>query len=1188
MMEAFETSFVRRGDVLELETNSKDPSAIKTCSVADFFLDSRDIQPNDEFISPGIIVRQESGEICGYATDDTIMFKHNALHRLYHLVLQNSKLYALDAIGTAYVFSAGESEAQTYDLGRRPIGWCPIPRTDLFVYWTQISFHVFDPEKTEHKSLRGHHSKITAVVSSVSTVVSGDSMGYLCIWYVSNFICHHTISTGHEYIHELILSKNSVFALTEHSLKEYNIQTGTLSRSVPVRANRMISLESGLLLSDGKYLALFVGCVPKMCLKQSHRNLLATDEGDRFFTLSAKGIVEYECQSADWPDELLQWVEEPEFPFRNKWPKTYMDVLAITADLWLPRSLYLDFPKQWFRHEKLRESIWNAVIQNDLDVSYNWLFLTPHIMKQWYQKNISAMLGIVEQDVYNPSAAVILNRIYKHVDIESLKIQKWCWKYHEKIALKGVLTHILQQGSSSMMNHISKQSVTSAAATLLTKKSVKYGLKHNYVAIFIRMLRRKHEQCKMPPNHHMKHIFKMIVSYIYSSLDAARMTTPLEESGHWVPMERPNPSHMGAFIQQRSVNGHIIKIEFHPTLKIHWIPLGSPLSLQLSNEEPIRIWKYYHSDGPNTMLECALTILSKDLWQADTRIKLFKWPTSEIDAFECENMSIRVFGEPMRIIKATYSQEGSKIHTSTGMVIEEEEEVSLSTVTPIWSYYEDQMYHIIPMKLKICSEVVKTKGHRSKVSVMYAKELIEAIHYKTINKEHRHRAPHTISAIVSQMDCFYVGLVTGEILEYESAANFVPIRHFVKHTLPILSMTVNETRLMTICEEEMNVWCLHTGCFLFGAVSHTQYISCMRNCEQTIWTVEKGNEHAYITLWNIFDETVLEHKNIPTTGPILTTEGPTLVTEHKVISLKKEQKEYELEDLNGNILCVTSTINGICGGTTEGIVFMVDEFSGDIQFWSTTTKAEITAVQAMDDQPYVITGTENGDIMIWNIDGKNTDIVAIQKITNARIDHIFFDNMFAAVIHNQHVHILSVVHERCTLAVAAIHKIMSWSVQWKRRLLKETKTLLKPCVETCILQESGVKDAISLLTECTEEYSDRLKWCEKDFIDVLLEAPRTITKLVIKRLASFSGPKVECVICNDEHRADRICYLKTCQHRFHTGCIAELIRKTPEYHHEMQQEYALHVTLKCPTCREPFVDSDVCDDRFLNQHFFHN
>jgi hypothetical protein len=47
----------------------------------------------------------------------------------------------------------------------------------------------------------------------------------------------------------------------------------------------------------------------------------------------------------------------------------------------------------------------------------------------------------------------------------------------------------------------------------------------------------------------------------------------------------------------------------------------------------------------------------------------------------------------------------------------------------------------------------------------------------------------------------------------------------------------------------------------------------------------------------------------------------------------------------------------------------------------------------------------------------------------------------------------------------------------------------------------------------------------------------------------------------------------------------ELIRKTPEYHHEMQQEYALHVTLKCPTCREPFVETDVCEDRFLNQHF---
>ena len=49
-----------------------------------------------------------------------------------------------------------------------------------------------------------------------------------------------------------------------------------------------------------------------------------------------------------------------------------------------------------------------------------------------------------------------------------------------------------------------------------------------------------------------------------------------------------------------------------------------------------------------------------------------------------------------------------------------------------------------------------------------------------------------------------------------------------------------------------------------------------------------------------------------------------------------------------------------------------------------------------------------------------------------------------------------------------------------------------------------------------------------------------------------------------------------------------MIRKVPEYHHEMQEEYALHYNLMCPVCREPFTENDVAEDIFLNQHFFRN
>jgi hypothetical protein len=315
------------------------------------------------------------------------------------------------------------------------------------------------------------------------------------------------------------------------------------------------------------------------------------------------------------------------------------------------------------------------------------------------------------------------------------------------------------------------------------------------------------------------------------------------------------------------------------------------------------------------------------------------------------------------------------------------------------------------------------------------------------------------------------------------------------------------------------------------------------------------------------------------------TDSPAIIMENKVISLKENRREYELDNMIGEITGVCATYNGICGGTDYGIVFVVNEINGDIHNWSNSRQMPITAVAAMDEQPYVVTGTENGEIMILKIDSEYTDIVGINKISPHRIDHIAFDNMFAVIVHRQNIQLLSVVIDRCVLAANVLSKCMAWSHHWKRRLIKETSELLQPTVETCILQSSGVKSAMGLLMEATEEYGDRLKWCNREFIDILLDSDPKLNRLIIKRLASFSGPKLECVICNQSDGLQKICYLKPCQHRFHLGCIMELIRKVPEYHHEMQQEYALHVTLKCPTCREPFVESDVCEDRFLNQHF---
>lgn len=1183
-METFETSFVRIGANIQLEKNSKQSDAIKITILADCFLDSHTLDPSEQFIEPGIIIRQEAGQYTGYATDKTILFTYKAKHILQNIVIENNKLFAYDTQKTVYIYSPNIPEAEKYTLSQQPIGWKPVPQTTSFVYWTQLSLHVYNTKNSKDKMLIGHNSRITALDTSVSTTVSGDSMGNICIWYNSSCLCHHHISTGPDRIQSIIIQHNSVFVLSGTTLKEYNLQTGALGGIKTVIATSMIKLNEYLLLSSESHLALFLNTECITSIKCRHYGLISADEGTRFFLLTNKGVLECEWPNVEWPTEFLDWIQAPEFPFQKQWPKiTSIDILATTADIWIPRTRYLDLPKQWFRHEPLREAIWDTVIANDIDISYNWLFLTPSLLHKWYQKNVTAMLNIIESNDYNHSAPIILNRIYQHISIESPRIQQWCWLHHKEPTLKHINVYIIQQGS--IWAHIATQPVTQTAAIILTTQAVRTGLKNGYVAIFIRMLCKYHEFLPCGPTHHMKQMWNMIITHIYHSLKSDTMSLPLKESGSWLPLDKPRFCHLGAFIQQHNIKGYISKIEFQPELQILWKPRHSDTEMHLSVDEPVHIWTYYHNDGPNTMLECALTILSKEIWQTSVRKKTFKWPKTEIGAKECENISIRVFDEPMRIVSIKWAPGKSQIKTSTGLIIDQHEIVHIESVTPLWSYYEDQLYHIIPIKLKLCSELVQTQHNNSKVSVKYAKELISALQYKVIDKEHQHQIPQTVTAVSKSIDTFFVGLITGEILEYESVANFIPIRHFVKHTEPIKSISTFKTRLLTICKEEMNIWNLHSGHLLFGKQTNMYYIDSIQCDQSTAWVIEKDNEHALIQLWDVFDEHILKTEHLVTSNEIFTTNTPAIVTSQKVISLKNDRQEYKLGPLQGHITCVTETYNGICGGTTDGVVFMVDESTGEIQQWESTTFTGISAVTAMDDQPYVITGTDHGEIMIWNIDSKKTNIISITKFTSARIDHIFFDNIFAAVIQRHNINLVSVVLDRCALTTNAIKKCMSWSETWKRRIIKEASSLLLPCVETCILQNIGVQAAMDLLLDSTDEYKDRMKWCSQDFIDILLEVDPKMNKLVIKRLASFSGPKVECAICNDEHNMDRICYLKPCQHRFHTGCIAQLIQTLPEYHHEMQQEYALHVTLKCPMCREPFVDTDVCDDRFINQFF---
>lgn len=1173
-MESFETSFVRnKQDILITHD-----AGIKTCAFEDYVIASHTIDSNELFIHPGIIIKQENQIISGRRPNGTIVFNYRSSQKLHGFILDTHRLFALDSHSHIHIHSSATTSPEILDISRRPLGWKVIHKTKNIVYWTSISMHAYIPETDQTIHLRAHHARVTAVATNMTTVVSGDSAGHVCIWYVSSWQCHHNLATGPTSCKDICLCPESqVCVLSLDLLRGYDLATGLPTFSVEINAQYLLPIANGILVSDEQRIALFKNGVCYGCFKSKHKKMIEY-VGDRFYICSNTKIIELWLNSIFWPEECLEWIQNPTLPFDKSWTRRYMDVLALSADLWIPRvAKNWEPPKQWFRHEKLRDAIWDTVIATEMEVSYSWRFLTPHIMKKWYQKNIDAILSILISDKFDRRVVHLLHRVFKHVRIENKDIQRWCWHHHDRSSLKPILTYLLAT-DESFLNIAQCYSISPDAIRCLSPIAIKLGLSKGHLSFFIRCLQAFHKQYVTPPSHHMHQIFQQLLTHIYLHIHVETMDLPLPESGTWTPLTRPVPLNIGAFIRCGRTTGFITDIQFQPNVVMRWKPLNRTSDIILSDSESVDIWKYKYDSGPYTMLECALTLLSKEAWASEARIQPWKWYTTEMGAFEAETISIRVFDIPMRIMKATIDP--VSILTSTQLQIDESEKVLIHSVTPLWSYHKEHLYHIAPLRLKIGQLIGEST--RAPLSIIYAHSLLQNIQSKTICQEHRWRTPQRVSSMASDMGMFFMGFESGDICEYYSTADITPIRHFTKHINSILSILIFDTRMVTLCEDEMNIWCLDSGTNIFTATSQMHFTAAIPAGIFSTWIIETDEEQTIVSLWDIVDEHIV--KRIPVdingiNGTILTTNTPAIIVNNKVLTLDSNAKEFTIPEMRGDITCAVSTTLGICAGTSKGTVFIIN--SKDMHEWSSTNTHAITAMAAMDNQPYVVTGSASGEIAIWDI--QKTGVVTITHLSNTSIDNIHFENMFAIVTQHTTVHLLTIVQERCMIAVNTMQKIASWSHVWKSRLLNKTTTLVIPAIIGCILNETGVAEACTLSEKCTEEYADRLEWCRPEFVDILLEAPKEMAKKLLQRLASFRGPKLDCVICSNNESNDLICFLKTCQHRFHTGCIAELIRKTPEYHREMQYEYALEVSLKCPTCRHPFSSEDVAEDVFLSQ-----
>ena len=155
-----------------------------------------------------------------------------------------------------------------------------------------------------------------------------------------------------------------------------------------------------------------------------------------------------------------------------------------------------------------------------------------------------------------------------------------------------------------------------------------------------------------------------------------------------------------------------------------------------------------------------------------------------------EGCSIHVFETCMQIEKADWTDSGAHIYTDTKFSLSESEQVDIDCITPAWSYMDENLYHIIPLKMKISNSIVLTQ-RLIHLDLTYAPELFQCCSSETIKIEYEWKIFSMATAIVSLRGIFFVGCQNGIIYEYDTMSNInCIIRTFENHIQPIKHMHI--------------------------------------------------------------------------------------------------------------------------------------------------------------------------------------------------------------------------------------------------------------------------------------------------------------------------------------------------------------------------------------------------------------
>ena len=693
---------------------------------------------------------------------------------------------------------------------------------------------------------------------------------------------------------------------------------------------------------------------------------------------------------------------------------------------------------------------------------------------------------------------------------------------------------------------------------------VKTICKKGYTSDWIYCFMNAHDKKYM--NNNVKLCWKELTEWVLNVNELQSYNYPNPNDGHW---ERKSVEEI--------VKGSWVSIE--EVIQHFELP-----TKDYSGPSHLKCW-VQNKEGYANSIERALTILDKDIWNTNEKWKLWD--------------------------KTSTISNGSELNTKYGLgtIVNWPLAFMKSGATLNITDIEDDIFYrlpsekfFIPIKLKIkAEEYIKTLIMNDDLPYIpnHSKTIILDILYpQSITNIHTVETVTDVSAFKLCYDHLWLGTYTGDIIVMET----VNINSRQNNILELLSshiqkITSIDSNYNNVVSSSMDgvvcVWDIKTfkRVITYTTTDDSAITGVIFTDEKTIWMItNKGNVYA----WNFIMDTlpITIHKDYKTSfKTCIATRGNYVLTGSS--KLRLWYKEYPqhinlVKHVQVSCLCILSGdsfLTGSNSGTVKIYSKETDVTTHDI-IWSDPTENVSSIYWISDSLNWcVLIGCQSGLLVLRAINSTH-DIFRWKAPSG--IMSITYNKPFIMVLTNDFI-VYNMIYRdnQIKMSCEGLCKLIKKN-DWKKFIKLPNKV---SNIQNIIIQgfknELCIDDFHEIIKICIDDEENRQEWCKKHILTILSIGAihnRKKYQNLINRLFCFTGKRFKCMLCLGSSSSPKrfpITAINTCMHRFHTKCIKQHCQKNKEWDDECQQNWALHCTLKCPLCQEPFTKKNLVDDRYL-------